>query len=71
MGPRLRCFVQYFRSLYIDSEVNHERHLIKISFINKDIECNDLLSMFKDNLVISYIPNYFNNSETPIINISN
>ena len=27
----------------------------------------DLHSIFKDNLVISSIPNYFNNSETPII----
>ena len=26
-----------------------------------------LHSIFKDNLVISSIPNYFNNSETPII----
>ena len=27
----------------------------------------DLHSIFKDGLVISSIPNYFNNSETPII----
>ena len=27
----------------------------------------DLHSIFKDNSVISFIPNYFNNSETPII----
>ena len=26
----------------------------------------DLYSIFKDNLVIPSIPNYFNNSETPI-----
>ena len=26
----------------------------------------DLHSIFKDNLVISSIPNYFNNSETPV-----
>ena len=31
------------------------------------MEFIDLHSIFKDNLVISYIPNYFNNSETPII----
>ena len=34
---------------------------------NKGIEFIDLHSIFKDNLVISSIPNYFNNSETPII----
>ena len=65
-----RCYVQHFLSPYIDSEVNHKRHFIKISFINKGI---DLHSIFKDNSVISSIPNYFNNSETPIVcyNITN
>ena len=31
------------------------------------MEFIDLHSIFKDDLVISSIPNYFNNSETPII----
>ena len=62
-----RCYVQHFLSPYIDSEVNHKRHFIKIPSINKGIEFIDLHSIFKDNLVISSIPNYFNNSETPII----
>ena len=39
----------------------------KIPFINKGIEFIDLHSIFTDNSVISSIPNYFNNSETPII----
>ena len=62
-----RCYVHHFLSPYIDSEVNHKRHFIKIPFINKGIEFIDLHSIFKYNLVISSIPNYFNNSETPII----
>ena len=62
-----RCYVQHYLSPYIHSEVNHKRHLIKIPFINNGIEFIDLHSIFKDNLVISSIPNYFNNSETPII----
>ena len=62
-----RCFVQHFFSPYIDSEVNHKRHFIKIQFINKGIEFIDLHSIFNDNLVISSIPNYFNTSETLII----
>ena len=62
-----RCYVQHFLSPYIYSEVNHKRHFIKIPFISKGIEFIDLHSIFKDNLVISSIPNYFNNSETPII----
>ena len=61
------CYVQHFLSPYIDSEVNHKRYFIKIPFINKGMELIDLHSIFKDNLVISSIPNYFNNSETPII----
>ena len=40
---------------------------IKIPFINKGMELIDSHSIFKDNLVISSILNYFNNSETPII----
>ena len=62
-----RCYVQHFLSPYIDSEVNHKQHFIKIPFISQGIEFIDLHSIFKDNLVISSIPNYFNNSETPII----
>ena len=62
-----RCSVQHFLSPYIDSEVSHKRHFIKIPFINKGMEFMDLHSIFKANLVISSIPNYFNNSETPII----
>ena len=62
-----RCYVQHFLSPYIDSEVNNKRQFIKIPFINKGIEFIDLHSIFQDNLVISSIPNYFNNSETPII----
>ena len=63
----IRCYVQHFLSPYIDSEVNHKRNFIKIPFINKGIEFIYLHSIFKDNLVISSIPNYHNNSETPII----
>ena len=32
-----RCYVQHFRSPYIDFEVNHKQHFIKIPFINKGI----------------------------------
>ena len=42
-------------------------HFIKIPFIYKGIEFIDLHSIFKDNSVISSIPNYFNYTETPII----
>ena len=39
----------------------------QIPFINKGIEFIDLHSIFTDNLVISSIPNNFNNSENPFI----
>ena len=62
-ADNLRQIHASFRS----NEVNHKRHFIKIPFINKGVEFIDLHSIFKDNSVISSIPNYFNNSETPII----
>ena len=40
---------------------------IKIPFMNKDIEFIDLPSIFRDNNVISAIPSYFENTESPII----
>ena len=51
---------------YIDSEVNHIKHFIKIPFINKGFEVIDLPSRFRDNNVISAIPLYFENTESPI-----
>ena len=60
-------YVQHSLSPYIDSEVNRKRHFNKISFIYKGMEFSDLHIIFKANLVILSIPNYFNNSETLII----
>ena len=65
-----RCYTQHALRPYIDSEINHIRHFIKIPFINKGIEFIDLPSIFLDNNVISairYIPSYFENTESPII----
>ena len=52
---------------YIDSELNHKRHYIKVSYINRGMDFIDLPSIFRDSSVISSIPTYFQNSETPII----
>ena len=52
---------------YIDSELNHIKHFIKIPFINKGIEFIDLSSIFRNYNVISAIPLYFENTESPII----
>ena len=62
-----RCYTQHALRPYIDSEINHIRHVIKIPFINKGIEFIDLPSIFRDNNVISAILLYFENTESPII----
>ena len=67
-----RCYTQHALRPYIDSEIIHIRHFIKIPFINKGIELIDLPSIFRDN-VISAIPSYFENTESLlfVINITN
>ena len=62
-----RCYTQHALQPYIDSEINHIRHFIKIQFVNKGIEFINLSSIFKDKSVISSIPTYFENKESPII----
>ena len=62
-----RCYTQHALRPYIDFEIYHIRHFIKIPFINKGIEFIDLPSIFRDNNVISAIPLYFENTESPII----
>ena len=62
-----RCYTQHALRPFIDSEINHKRHFIKIPFINKGIEFINLPSIFKDRSVTSSIPAYFQNSEPPII----
>ena len=53
------CYTQHALRPYIDSEINHIRHFIKIQFVNKGIEFINLPSIFKDKSVISSIPTYF------------
>ena len=40
---------------------------LKIQFVNKGIEFINLPSIFKDKYVISSIPTYFENKESPIV----
>ena len=62
-----RCYTQHALRPYIDSEINHIRHFIKIQFVNKGIEFINLPCLFKDKSVISSIPTYFENKESPMI----
>ena len=54
----------------IDFKIDHKRHIIKIAFINKGIDFIDIPTIFQDKSVISSIPDYFQNSEPPVIFIS-
>lgn len=51
----------------IDKESSYKRHFLKIKFINKGIDFIDLQSIFRDKNVTGAVPNYFKNSEPPII----
>ena len=62
-----RCYTQHALRPFIDSEINHQRHFIKISSINKGMDFIDLPSIFQDASVTSSIPDYFQNSEPPVI----
>ena len=61
------CYTQHALQPYIDSEINHIRHFIKIQFVNKGIEFINFPSIFKDISLISFIPTYIENKESPII----
>ena len=61
------CYTQLALWPYIDSEINHIRHFIKIQFVNIGIKFINLPSILKDKSVISSIPTYFENKESSII----
>ena len=54
-----RCYTQHAPCPFIDAEINHQRHFIKISFINKGMDFIDVPSIFQDKSVTSSIPDYF------------
>ena len=48
-----RGYTQHALRPYIDSEINHKRHYMKVSFINRSMDFIDLPSIFRDSSVIS------------------
>ena len=54
-----RCYTQHALRPFIDAEINHQKHFIKIPFINKVIDLIDLPSIFQDRSVTSSKPDYF------------
>ena len=61
-----RCYTQHALHPFIDAEINHQRHFIKIPFINKGMDFIDLPSKIQDRSVTLSIPDYFQNSEPTI-----
>ena len=61
------CSTHHALRPYIDSEINHQRHFIKIPFINKEMEFISLHSIHKDTFVTSVMPAYLKNTEAPIL----
>ena len=62
-----RCYTQHALRPCIDAEINHQRHFIKIPFIDKGMYFLDLPNFIQDRSVTLSIPDYFQNSEPPII----
>ena len=67
MYEAVLLYTQHALHPLIDSEINKKKLFIKIPFINKGIEFIDLPSIFQHKSVTSSIPDYFQNSEPPVI----
>lgn len=63
----VQSYTQHILRPHIDTESDHKRHFLKISFINKGIDFINLPSIFNDKQVKDSVPKYFKNSESPII----
>ena len=63
----VQSYTQHVLRPHIDATSDHQRHFLKISYVNKGIDFIDLASILKDRRVIDKIPKYFKNSETPMI----
>ena len=54
-----RGYTQHSLRPYIDSEINHKRQYIKVSFINRGLGFIDLPCISRDSSAISSNPTYF------------
>ena len=65
-----QCYTQRALHPLIDSEINHKRQFLKISFIKRGIDFIDLPSIFQDKSVTLSIPDYFQKYERLLFVIS-
>ena len=63
----IQNYTQHILRPHIDAQSEHDRHFLKLNFINKGIDFIDVPSIFRDKRVIDSVPKYFRNSEVPII----
>lgn len=63
----IQSYTQHVIRPHLDKEEDHKRHFLKLLYINKGIDFVDLPSIFRDKNVINSIPDYFKNTESPII----
>ena len=63
----LRVVVFGVSLLLVSSGINQGRRFVGVLFVGRGMEFIDLHSVFRDDLVISSIPGYFNNSGAPVV----
>lgn len=63
----IQSYTRHILRPHVDAKSDHDRHFLKVSFLNKGIDFIDLPSIFRDTRVTEAIPKYFKNSEPPVI----
>ena len=63
----IQSYTKHILTPHIDSDKEHKRYFIKIQFINKGIDFINLPGILRHRKVVKAIPNYFKNTESPII----
>jgi hypothetical protein len=55
----IQSFTQHILRPHIDTTAEHNRHFLKVTFLNKGIDFIDLPSIFRDKRFTDAIPKYF------------
>jgi hypothetical protein len=63
----IQSFTQHRLRPRIDTTAEHDRHFLKVTFLNKGIDFIDMPSIFHNKRGTDSIPKYFKNTEIPII----
>ena len=63
----VQSYTQHVLRPHIDKSSDHQRHFLKIQYLNKGVDFIDLASILMDKRVRNKIPSYFKNIEPPMI----